>query len=83
MCVLWRVREQSMIDLRLLVAALTAAVVLAGMSFAASPPKIGVITHAAFFSAEMKLSEVIDPHIFVRDTAVPEAVIGASVPTPL
>jgi len=63
-----------MIDLRLLVAALTAAVVLAGMSFAASPPKIGVITHAAFFSAEMKLSEVIDPHIFVRDTAVPEAV---------
>jgi hypothetical protein len=66
-------REKSMIDLRLSAAALAAAVVLTGMSFAASP-KIDVITHAAFFSEEMRLSEVIDPHVFVQDTTAPEAV---------
>jgi hypothetical protein len=63
-----------MIDLRLSAAALTAAVVLTGMSFAASPPKIDVITHAAFFSEEMQRSEVIDPHVFVQDATAPEAV---------
>ena len=50
-----------MIDLRLLVAAVTAAVALSGTSFAASRRTIDVITHAAFFSEEMKQSEVVDP----------------------
>lgn len=63
-----------MIDLRFLAATPIAAVVLAGMSFAASPPKIDVITHAAFFSEETKQSETIDPHIFVQDAASPETV---------
>jgi hypothetical protein len=63
-----------MIDLRLSAAAVAAAVVLTGMSFAASPDKIDVITHAAFFSEEMRLSEVIDPHVFVQDATAPEAI---------
>jgi hypothetical protein len=63
-----------MTDLRVALAALVAGSVLTGMSFAASPAKTDVITHAAFFSAEMGQSRVIDPHIFVQDAAAPEAV---------
>jgi hypothetical protein len=66
--------NKSVKDLRAIVAALVAAIALAGVSFAASPTKMEVITHAAFFSAEMNESQVIDPHIFVQDPAVPQAV---------
>jgi hypothetical protein len=63
-----------MIDLRLLVAAVTAAVALSGKSFAAFQRTIDVITHAAFFSEEMKQSEVVAPHVFVQDIVAPETV---------
>jgi hypothetical protein len=46
----------------------------AGGSFAASPRKMGFITHAAFFSAETKQPKVIDPQVFVHDGAAIEAV---------
>jgi hypothetical protein len=58
---------------RALIATLVAAIALAGESFAASTAETEVITHAAFFSAEMNLSQVIDPHIFVQDRSVPQA----------
>ena len=63
-----------MIDLRLLIAAVAVAVALSGTSFAASQRTVDVITHAAFFSEEMKQSEVVDPHVFVQDTVAPETV---------
>lgn len=61
-----------MIDLRLLIAAVAVAVALSGTSFAASQRTVDVITHAAFFSEEMKQSEVVDPHVFVQDIVAPE-----------
>lgn len=39
---------------------------------AASPLQMNFVTHAAFFSGEMKLPEVLDPHVFVRDSVVAE-----------
>jgi hypothetical protein len=59
---------------RLIFASVVAAIVPTSLSIAASPAKTDVITHAAFFSDEMGQSRVIDPHIFVQDTAEPEAV---------
>ncbi|MBN9086726.1 MAG: hypothetical protein J0J01_07450 [Reyranella sp.] len=41
---------------------------------AASPLKMDFVTHATFFSGEMKLPKVLDPHVFVRDSAAPEGV---------
>lgn len=41
---------------------------------AAPSLKMDFVTHAAFFSGEMKLPKVLDPHVFVRDSAAPEAV---------
>src|SRR3954453_15313543 len=60
--------------LRWIVASAVTATVLTTASFAASPAKTDVITHAAFFSAEMGESRVIDPHIFVLDAEAIEAV---------
>jgi hypothetical protein len=66
--------NNSMGILRATLAALMATSVLTSVSFAASTAKTDLITHAAFFSAEMNLSQVIDPHIFVQDPAVSQAV---------
>jgi hypothetical protein len=40
---------------------------------AAAPLKMDFITHAAFFSGETKQPKVLDPQVFVRDTAAAEA----------
>jgi hypothetical protein len=41
---------------------------------AASPLRMDFVTHAAFFSGEMKLPKTLDPHVFVRDSAATEGV---------
>jgi hypothetical protein len=41
---------------------------------ATSPLKMDFVTHATFFSGEMKLPKVLDPHVFVRDSAATEGV---------
>ncbi len=38
------------------------------------PIRLPLITHAAFFSAEMHLSPTLDPQVFIRDAASPAAV---------
>jgi hypothetical protein len=51
--------------------------VLAGaatLARAASPLKMDFVTHAVFFSGEMKLPKTLDPHVFVRDPAATEGV---------
>jgi hypothetical protein len=57
--------------LRATFAALVATSVLTGASYAVSTD---LITHAVFFSTEMNLSQVIDPHIFVQDPLTPQAI---------
>ncbi len=44
-----------------------------GGIFAASPLKLEFVTHASFFSAETKQPKVLDPQVFVEDSAAPEA----------
>jgi hypothetical protein len=41
---------------------------------AAPPLKMDFVTHAVFFSGEMKLPKTLDPHVFVRDSAAAEGV---------
>ena len=38
------------------------------------PTRLPLVTHAAFFSSETKLSPVLDPQVFVREAASPAAV---------
>jgi len=45
----------------------------AGSVLAASPLKLEFVTHAAFFSAETKQPKVLDPQVFVEDSAAQEA----------
>ena len=33
----------------------------------AAPVTFGFLTHAAFFSVEAKLPDLVDPHVFVAD----------------
>ena len=47
---------------------------LGGSVWAAAPLKMDFVTHAAFFSVEMKLPKTLDPQVFVRDPGAPEAV---------
>jgi hypothetical protein len=42
-------------------------------SFAASPLKMKFVTHAAFFSAESKQPNTLDPQVFIRDPAASAA----------
>lgn len=62
-----------MIPLRWLIASLVT-IPLTVQSFAASPANSAVITHAQFFSSETEQSQVVDPHVFVQDATMPEAV---------
>lgn len=45
----------------------------AASTFAASPLTLEFVTHAAFFSNETKQPKTLDPQVFVKDPAAPEA----------